>query len=317
MLRVRSILFATDYSPCATRAYTYATALAERFGATLHVLHVRRPGMPELDVEGAPLYAAPPDDASQQVRTSLQAVNPAKAILEYARANRVDIIVMGARGQSGLRLPGLGGIAREVVRHAPCPVLTTRQPLPMHGVRRLLAPTDFSESSREAVGFAKRIVALAGADLDVLHVLDAAHTASAYGLLPAGALPASTRREWEGRVTAFAEDAGGPEVTVTPLVESGPAAPTIINLALQRRADLVLLSTVGRTGLRRAFLGSVTESVVESSPCATLTVTDEALAALTGRAAKAQSDEAPPADLEADEEARKRVPRRNPLRHSA
>jgi nucleotide-binding universal stress UspA family protein len=316
MLRVRSILFATDHSPCAQRAYTYATALAERFGATLHVLHVRQPGAPEVDVRRVPLYTGPPSDAVQQVVTSLQAVNPARAILDFARANRVDIIVMGARGESGLRLRGLGGVAREVVRHAPCPVLTTRQPLPMHGVRRLLAPTDFSQPSREALGFAKRIAALAGADLDVLHVLDAAHTASAYGLLPAGALPAGTRRRWEGDITAFAEAAGGPEVAVTPLVEAGPAAPTIINLALQRRADLVLLSTVGRTGLRRALLGSVAESVVESSPCATLTVTDEALAALTGRAA-AQATEAQPTNAEADEEARKRVPRRNPLRHSA
>jgi nucleotide-binding universal stress UspA family protein len=316
MLRVRSILFATDHSPCATRAYTYATALAERFDATLHVLYVRRPGTPVAGAQPLPPYASPPDGASEQVCAYLQAVNPAQAILEYARQNRVDIIVMGARGQSGLRLLGLGRVAREVVRHAPCPVLTTRQPLPMHGVRRLLAPTDFSEPSREAVGFAKRIAALAGADLDVLHVLDAAHTASAYGLLPAGALPAGSRREWEGEVSAFAEAAGGPEVSVTPLVEAGPAAPTIINLALQRRADLVLLSTVGRTGLRRALLGSVAESVVESSPCATLTVTEEALAALTGRPA-AQAAQAQPSDAEADEEARKRVPRRSPLRHSA
>jgi len=321
MLRVRSILFPTDHSLCAERAYTYAAALAERFGAALHVLHVRTPGTQE-DVAAVPPYGKnfrPERTDFSRVCAYVAAPTAAEGILRYAQEEGVDIIVMGARGDRRLRKLRLGHTAREVVRHAPCPVLTTRQPLPNHGLSRILAPVDFSEASRDALGFARRICSLAGAELDVLHVLDATHTESAYGLLPAGSLRPEVAREWEGKVRRFFDSAGGPEVPTTPLVAAGPAAPTLINVALQRRADLVLMSTVGRTGLRRALLGSVAESVVGSSPCATLTVTAEALDRLVGRARTA-ADEAPPAEappVEAPPAERTRRPRHPGPRHSA
>jgi nucleotide-binding universal stress UspA family protein len=56
------------------------------------------------------------------------AVSPAEAIVEYAKAEAVDVIVIGTHGRSGFSRVLMGSVAERVVRLAPCPVLTVRHP---------------------------------------------------------------------------------------------------------------------------------------------------------------------------------------------
>jgi len=147
MIEITNILVATDFSAPAQVALTYARALAQQFGATLHVLHaVERPltdgtnaigavgFAPELqtaleDAERARLddVITADDRRALHARAVLRTLDtPAHAIVDYAQSEHIGLIVIGTRGRHGLAHVVLGSVAERVVRTAPCPVLTVR-----------------------------------------------------------------------------------------------------------------------------------------------------------------------------------------------
>jgi universal stress protein A len=149
MIAIERILAPTDFSPPAQAAFGYAVALAERFNAALHVLHVLED--PLIYVPTTEGYAALPDfreamekDARehleqlltppqrQQLRAELVMVwgRPFVEIIRYAETHRMDLIVMGTHGRGMIAQLLMGSVAKKVVRKAPCPVLTVRPPPP-------------------------------------------------------------------------------------------------------------------------------------------------------------------------------------------
>src|SRR3954470_11335227 len=121
MITLKQILVATDFSEASDAAWAYGRELAVRFGATVHVLHVIQtfpPGAfgtegysvigPELqqqmeDTAGQRLdeLVMDSDDGGPATATAvITAAAPASAIIEYARAHRIDVIVMGTHGRS-------------------------------------------------------------------------------------------------------------------------------------------------------------------------------------------------------------------------
>jgi nucleotide-binding universal stress UspA family protein len=137
-----TILVPTDGSPCADRACTYATHLADALGAQIHVVHVapadEQPGsdwlrdvaISEADVcdDLFALAAAPEEtpDAEAVAHRTAYHDDPADGILRYAREHDVDLIVMGTHGRAGAARLVLGSVAESVLRAAPCPVVTLR-----------------------------------------------------------------------------------------------------------------------------------------------------------------------------------------------
>jgi nucleotide-binding universal stress UspA family protein len=137
-----TILVPTDGSPCADRACTYATHLADALGAQIHVVHVapadEQPGsdwlrdvaISEADVcDDLFALAAAPEampDAEQVVHRTAYHDDPADGILRYAQEHDVDLIVMGTHGRTGAARLVLGSVAESVLRAATCPVLTLR-----------------------------------------------------------------------------------------------------------------------------------------------------------------------------------------------
>ena len=142
------ILVPTDFSPQSDAALEYARALAEKFGSSLHLLHVLQdpfvsgPLGSELYVgETEGMRKALMDDAEGRVRTRLTAQDRARfgattevvvgsgarTIVEYADAKGISLIVMGTHGRTGLAHAFMGSVAERVVRTASCPVLTIRE----------------------------------------------------------------------------------------------------------------------------------------------------------------------------------------------
>lgn len=135
---IRHILAPTDFSGPATQAVTEAFELAQTFGAKLSLLHVITVPVYAIEV------ALPLADLEQDARRSLACLLPEAAaadvevtrlvdmgvpfqkILETARAEQVDLIVMATHGRTGLGHLVLGSVAERVVRLAPCSVLTIR-----------------------------------------------------------------------------------------------------------------------------------------------------------------------------------------------
>jgi nucleotide-binding universal stress UspA family protein len=148
MILLKKILVATDFGEASDAALSYGRDLARTYGATLHVVNVaenilaRYAGdgtlaiLPQLqnDVEEAArkrlekLVTGEDRTLLHAKPVVLTALGTAEAIVEYADAQNVDIIVMGTHGRRALAHLLMGSVAERVVRTAPCPVLTVRHP---------------------------------------------------------------------------------------------------------------------------------------------------------------------------------------------
>jgi len=137
---ITRILVPTDFSRPSEQALAYARSLAQRFGASLHLLHVvNRPLLAEglaaeafidessdmVEVAQQRLRKQAPDAASANVVFGYAA----KSIVQHASQLGVDLIVMGSHGRTGIAHILLGSVAEAVVRTAPGPVLTVRDPV--------------------------------------------------------------------------------------------------------------------------------------------------------------------------------------------
>jgi len=139
---------------------------------------------------------------------------------------------------------------------------------------RIVVPTDFSDCAREAWEMAKRLSAAAGGELIVCHVLP---EPLRYGQgIYAGDAAANVQQSARAWVKAALDDLVG-EARAKGLaaragLRHGVAYQEIVALALDERADLIVIGTHGRGGVSRALLGSVADRVVRLAPCPVLTV---------------------------------------------
>jgi nucleotide-binding universal stress UspA family protein len=135
--------------------------------------------------------------------------------------------------------------------------------------RTILYPSDFSETSAQAFANACDLARDHGARLVVLHVLEPMPPLIAAGvLLPTEA--GSTRSAARDRLVAVRPD--GRDIPCERLLRDGPAAETIVAVAHEIAADLIVMGTHGRTGLSRLLLSSVAESVLREAACPVLFV---------------------------------------------
>jgi nucleotide-binding universal stress UspA family protein len=148
MIKITNVLVATDFSDTSASALNYGREFARTFGATLHVLHV---------VENALMWAGPEAsgidfmqlqaDLEAEARKTLEKIvaaedraqlkavtavrtgnSPAFEIAGYAKAEGIDIILVGTHGRGMIGHLLMGNVAEKLVRIAPCPVLTVHHP---------------------------------------------------------------------------------------------------------------------------------------------------------------------------------------------
>lgn len=146
MTAIRRILFPTDFSEQSKAAERLACELAGQFQAELHVLSVLEDAY-FLAPEPSSMLMLPPNlfaEAKKQIEESVAKVpseewsrgkqvvratrigSAYSEIVKYANEHKIDLIVIGTHGRTGLMHVLLGSVAERVVRHAPCAVLTVR-----------------------------------------------------------------------------------------------------------------------------------------------------------------------------------------------
>lgn len=298
MLQIKKILYPTDFSRCAQQALDHALYLAEQYNAELHMLHAivlheedpHNPAhhFPNVEDVHKRLKELAHERMSEAVEPHAKdglnvklvqerGISSASVILDYAKEQGVDLVVMGTHGRRGLGHLFLGSVAEEVVRLAGCPVLTIRErkePMPVEAIERLLVPLDFSEHARAALRHAREIAATYGARLQLLHVVEeTVHPAfyvtgetSIFKLIP------DIREKSEAAMKNMFNEVGGAEVEFDLHVVEGRAARDIVKFAGKNGADLIVIATHGLTGIEHLLLGSVTEKVVRQAPCPVFTV---------------------------------------------
>jgi nucleotide-binding universal stress UspA family protein len=148
MIDLHHILVPTDFSNHSHTAVKYAVALADKFGAEITLLHVVQNFalfLPDTVTAGPPILP-PPEQLTAAVTAALQRIieenklqhltthtevregTPYHEIISLAKEKDIDLIIMGTHGRGGLAHLLLGSVTEKVVRKAPCPVLTVRDP---------------------------------------------------------------------------------------------------------------------------------------------------------------------------------------------
>lgn len=134
-----TILVPTDGSEAATAALDHAADLAAAHDADIHLLYVTESPaiaptptagsvLDELERHGEEIVdeAAERLSGGGRVHTAVASGSPHRAILDYAKSNDIDLVVMGTHGRTGLSHALLGSVAERVVRLSSVPVLTVR-----------------------------------------------------------------------------------------------------------------------------------------------------------------------------------------------
>lgn len=298
MINIKKILFPTDFSRCASQAFTHAIYFTKKYGAEMHMLHAvvlndDDPNNPEHhfpDIED--IVARLNESVEQRMTSEIEAnqavvlnirkaqrrgISPATTILDYTQENDIDLIVMGTQGLRGLSHLLMGSVAEEVVRLARCPVMTIRekkQPKPIENFEQILVPIDFSDHSKKSLSFAKAMAESYGAKLQILHVIEenihpafyASGMTSIFEMIP------NLKDKCQQSLKEMLNEASGPKVESEIHVVEGRATQEIVRFAETHSSDLIVIGTHGLTGIEHLLIGSVAEKVVRMAPCPVFTV---------------------------------------------
>jgi nucleotide-binding universal stress UspA family protein len=208
------------------------------------------------------------------VETVASTGRPGDIIVSLAEQSKSELIVVGSRGHGTLETMLLGSVSSEVIDRAHVPVLVARG----SRLERVVFAWDGSERAEAAVRPLTEWGIFAKAHVDVLSVADAEPpwwvragivdeevAAEAYH---DAAEP--SRRQHEEMAEQMAEWLRTAGLKAVPLSREGDPAETIVAFATAHEADLIVLGTHGRTGLRRLLMGSVARNVVIHAPCSVL-----------------------------------------------
>lgn len=143
-MQIRKILVPYDFSAHSKEALDWALELAEKWQATVEMMHVVHILPPVVDIPND-IYADVERDQIADAQQRLEAMRvektkgsqatidihvqrgvPFQSICEHAETQQTDLIVMGSHGRTGLSHVFIGSVAERVIRHAPCPVLVTK-----------------------------------------------------------------------------------------------------------------------------------------------------------------------------------------------
>ena len=141
-------------------------------------------------------------------------------------------------------------------------------------IRKILHPTDYSDSSRIAFDMARSLARDFGAELIICHVSPPPIMAVGDGMTVE--IPSGETAEMQARLESIRPD--DPRLPVRHRLLRGDPAAEIVRLATEEGIDLIVVGTHGRTGIGRLLMGSVAEHVLRKAPCPVVTVRPPAAA---------------------------------------
>jgi nucleotide-binding universal stress UspA family protein len=292
-----SVLVPVDGSNFAEHALPYALGIARRTGASIHLalvhvpadatsssypladaLEARNAELRDYDAEYVQQLADRLESAGVTIRPALLRGRVITGLVQYIEEQKIDLVVMTTHGRGGLQRAWLGSTADGLIRHSMIPILLVRPaedtreigPDSGHEFHRVLAALDAGETAETALRDAFELGITRNASLLLVHVLQPP-VAAASPYLPhtiqlthdemaareihmQGYLDRIARSDWLGQRT----------VETRVRVDYHPA-PAILETAEDYGADLIVLGTHGRGGLRRLLLGSVADKVIRGT----------------------------------------------------
>lgn len=319
-MRTHQVLIPIDFSEQSISVLEVAQSFVKEFGSVIHLLHVvpvtryfaesfAHVGYP-YDFE-KDIYPKALDEAHKQLeklaekyvkaenRGKIISVidrSPANVIIEQARANRYDLILMATRGSNNSEFLR-GSVTEKVIRKSEIPVLSMEKPFKIKGMSNIMVPIDLSEISFVSVPVAFQFAQRFGSEITFFHSIEL-YTADVEiaPILP----PLNTEEmvhvsllnrtvdylnKYSELGLTFSRDDDHEEYALQGKID-GKKASVKVNIKIMRgfsanrdivdyaneSADMVIMSTHGHTGLARLILGSTTERVSQHVHVPLLTV---------------------------------------------
>ena len=276
------IVVGTDFSGAAETAVCYAAALARRYSAELDVVNVLDLSLAAVSAEGstgtvleamkqssaAGLAACAQRFPDVRIRTKLQeGISSCEGLRAVVKETDAGLLVLGTASKRGLNKLIFGSTAEDMIREAPCPVLTVGphvenrcdEAIPF---RRIVCADDLSDRANKALSYALLLAEDSGAHLYLCHVLEGEDS------------PVVPLREidLQQRMRALVPHRSGEWCTTECTVQSGNASAEILKLAEQVKADVIVLGPRhGSFWLKYVNTGT-TPAILAEARCPVLTV---------------------------------------------
>ena len=276
----KTIVVATDFSTAASGAVLHAIRFPKKLDACLVLVHVIDPlgnSSEDMDVSLHEMIDSARSElgklSSELTRQNVQSRcivrhgNVRDSILDVAMEYHADLLVVGNKGAVGGRQRH-ASIAEQLVRAAPCPVLTIVASQAgmdaMANYRRLiLMPTDFSNASRLAFSFALSLAVQSESALLLVHALECDSMERR---------AKSTRSLRTHGLDALLSEAYASRVKTESVVRSGDPCQLILDVARQRRPDYIVMAARDGNLLDGTRLHGRLHELMHQSPCPMFTI---------------------------------------------
>ena len=283
-ITLKNILFATDFSQAADAAAPIAIQIARRYGAKVYGVHVNRSD----DYTGvAPnAWAAMAEAAEKETKEDAGRLNGQLQGIEHEvvigegnlwevlsnviQQKEIDLVVVGTRGRTGFGKTLLGSVAEQILRQSPCPVLTVGPHVNPWSdeyvkMREIVYATDLATDTPVAAPYAISLAQENQAHLVLVHVIEDPKPGDLVDSPEGVNLKA---RKLQQLVTEQA----GLWCEPTYIVEQGPAAEKILDVAKRRHTDLIVMGARPAKGLATHLNIGTVHKVVSQATCPVLTV---------------------------------------------
>jgi nucleotide-binding universal stress UspA family protein len=293
--KFKKILATTDFSSQSLPGVRYALNLQSQFGSALTLLHVVETASRLSGLEAVVLAKADSEVAARaraelaklarkeagaggKVAGMIRTGKAFNEITAAASENGTDLIIIATHGYLGIKRVLLGSTTEQVVRHAPCPVLTIptgSAPKPTDKktfqIKKLLVPIDFSDLSKAALPWAASLATQFNAELVLLHVEEIfpidyllGRELMSHTMVP---LMKQAKAELKDLAKGLCKTTSA---NISAVVRAGKPFEEICHAAKELAADMIVLTTHGHTGLKHVWLGSTAERVVRHAHCPVL-----------------------------------------------
>ena len=293
-MEIKKIVFAFDGSSESVEALSYAKFFAQEFNSEVITIHImamstglvykhfaEHPGskfnkwLEQVRREYKTKLSRIEDELRTQgisCRVRVLRGEPSKKIAQLARREKADLIIVGKRGLGLIDRMLTGSTTLKVLRESKTPVLAAKKRDHEAAIRinNILVPLDIYEESDSALNYAIDLAERIKANVSVVY----AFSLYAYEYeTPYTFLEDLIKLSSEGLAKKVNEvklkRTTHIEINSEVIHGISPAG-SIVDYASSKNFDLIIMNTHGRKGIQRFILGSVTEKVVQSSPCSVL-----------------------------------------------
>lgn len=283
-VRLKNILYTTDFSNPSRLALPIVAAIARKYGSHIFAAHVWAP-LPYSMVPPESLAALDgkeEDDAREalgkfmrikeleglRVTPILKCGEATREVSRIVHQQHIDLAILSTHGRTGFKRLLMGSVAEELFRSLPCPVLTVGPNISQRfdaqsGIKQILFPTDLSYESGAVFPYLAALAAEYAAGITLLHVVPGEDRRHPAAMDEADSLRSAMHRMFAPQID--------PRCKVRLVVKAGEPAEQILAQARAEKVDLIGFGVRKAGEITTHFRNTVPYKVVLESECPVLT----------------------------------------------